>query len=102
MSHPAALRPLAALLTLCAASSLPSLAADKRERDTAPIHPGLHYYQPVREKTPPEKLSTDLCVYGGTSAGVIAAVQAARDGRKVVLVAPEGHLGGLTTGGLTN
>ncbi|MGV3723473.1 MAG: FAD-dependent oxidoreductase, partial [Actinomycetota bacterium] len=49
----------------------------------------LHYYQPVRERVAPEKLSVDLCVYGGTSAGVVAAVQAARDGRTVVLVAPE-------------
>lgn len=42
----------------------------------------------------------DVVVYGGTSAGVAAAVQAARMGRSVVLVAPEKHLGGLTTSGL--
>ncbi len=42
----------------------------------------------------------DLVVYGGTSAGVAAAVQASRMGRSVVLVAPERHLGGLSSGGL--
>lgn len=42
----------------------------------------------------------DVAVYGGTSAGVIAAVQAARMGRRVVLVEPGRHLGGMTSGGL--
>lgn len=42
----------------------------------------------------------DLVIYGGTSAGIIAAVAAARKGRSVVLVEPSNHLGGLTTGGL--
>ena len=43
----------------------------------------------------------DVCVYGGTSGGVVAAVQAARMGRSVVLVEPGGHLGGMTSGGLS-
>jgi len=42
----------------------------------------------------------DLVVYGGTSAGVIAAVQAKKMGRSVVLVGPDVHLGGLSSGGL--
>ena len=42
----------------------------------------------------------DLVVYGGTSAGVAAAVQASRMGASVVLVAPERHLGGLSASGL--
>ncbi|MFW6169336.1 MAG: FAD-dependent oxidoreductase [Planctomycetota bacterium] len=42
----------------------------------------------------------DVVVYGGTSAGVIAAVEAAREGRRVVMVCPDEHLGGLTAGGL--
>jgi hypothetical protein len=42
----------------------------------------------------------DLVVYGGTSAGVIAAVQAKRLGKTVVIVAPDKHLGGLSSGGL--
>ena len=42
----------------------------------------------------------DLVVYGGTSAGVTAAVQAARMGAEVVLIEPGSHLGGLSAGGL--
>lgn len=42
----------------------------------------------------------DIVVYGGTSAGVIAAITAARKGRSVILIEPSDHLGGLTTGGL--
>ena len=42
----------------------------------------------------------DLVIYGGTSAGVIAAVQAKKMGLSVVIVGPDKHLGGLTSGGL--
>jgi hypothetical protein len=43
---------------------------------------------------------TDLCIYGGTSAGVIAAVQASKMGKKVVLVEAGQHLGGMSMEGL--
>ncbi|MGK7395644.1 MAG: FAD-dependent oxidoreductase [Candidatus Cyclobacteriaceae bacterium M3_2C_046] len=42
----------------------------------------------------------DLVVYGGTSAGVAAAIQASRMGMSVVLIEPTNRIGGLTTGGL--
>lgn len=42
----------------------------------------------------------DMVVYGQTSAGVIAAVQAKRMGKSVILVGPNKHLGGLSSGGL--
>ncbi len=42
----------------------------------------------------------DVVVYGGTSAGVAAAVQVARMGKTVVLIEPGGRLGGMTAGGL--
>ena len=42
----------------------------------------------------------DVVVYGGTSAGIIAAYSAIRLGHSVLLVSPTKHLGGLTTGGL--
>ena len=42
----------------------------------------------------------DVVIYGGTSAAVSAAVQATRMGKSVVIVCPEQHLGGLTSGGL--
>ncbi len=48
----------------------------------------------------PTNLGYDVVVYGGTSAGVAAAVQVARMGRSVVIVTSDGHLGGLSAGGL--
>jgi hypothetical protein len=42
----------------------------------------------------------DLVIYGGTAAGVSAAVQAKRMGRTVVVIEPTDRLGGLTSGGL--
>ncbi|MBI1348842.1 FAD-dependent oxidoreductase [bacterium] len=48
----------------------------------------------------PDVCEADVCVYGGTSGGVMAAVQAARMGQRVVLVEPGRHLGGMTSGGL--
>jgi hypothetical protein len=42
----------------------------------------------------------DIVIYGGTSAGVAAAVAAARAGRSVVLIEPTQHLGGLSSSGL--
>ncbi|MFN7564022.1 MAG: FAD-dependent oxidoreductase [Prosthecobacter sp.] len=43
----------------------------------------------------------DVCVFGGTSGGVSAAVQAARMGKTVILAEPGKHLGGMTSGGLS-
>ena len=42
----------------------------------------------------------DLVIYGGTSSGIAAAVQASRMGKSVVVINPTNHIGGLTTGGL--
>ncbi|HVG14564.1 MAG TPA: FAD-dependent oxidoreductase [Chitinophagaceae bacterium] len=42
----------------------------------------------------------DICVYGGTAAGVIAAYTAKKLHKTVLLIEPGKHLGGLTTGGL--
>lgn len=42
----------------------------------------------------------DIVIYGGTSAGVTAAIQSSRMDKSVVLIEPTNRLGGLTTGGL--
>ena len=42
----------------------------------------------------------DVVVYGGTSAAIIAAVQAKKMGKTVIVVSPDRHLGGLSSGGL--
>lgn len=47
-----------------------------------------------------EVIQADICIYGGTSAGVAAALQAARMGQQAVIVEPGKYLGGLSSGGL--
>ncbi len=42
----------------------------------------------------------DVCVYGGTSGGVIAAYTAKKMGKSVLLIEPGRHLGGMSSGGL--
>jgi hypothetical protein len=44
--------------------------------------------------------TVDICVYGGTSAGVIAAYSAKRLGNSALLIEPGRQVGGMTTGGL--
>ena len=43
----------------------------------------------------------DVVVYGDTAAAVVAAVAASRNNAKVVIVAPNKHLGGMVSGGLS-
>jgi hypothetical protein len=45
-------------------------------------------------------VTADVVVYGGTSAAIVAAVQARTMGKSVVIVSPDTHLGGLSSGGL--
>ncbi len=42
----------------------------------------------------------DICIYGGTSAGVIAAYTAQKLGKTAILIEPGGRLGGMSSGGL--
>jgi hypothetical protein len=42
----------------------------------------------------------DVVIYGGTSAAITAAVQVKQMGRTVIIVSPDKHLGGLSSGGL--
>ena len=42
----------------------------------------------------------DVVIYGGTSAAVTSAVQAKKMGKSVIIVSPDKHLGGMTSGGL--
>jgi len=49
---------------------------------------------------PAETVSRDICIYGATSAGVMAAVEAVKLGKTVSLVEPGRHPGGLAASGL--
>jgi len=46
------------------------------------------------------RYEADVIVYGGTAAGVVAAISVANQGKSVVLYEPKKHLGGMVTGGL--
>ena len=79
-------------------------AATVHAQDTTLPEPailGLRYYYPP-EKVDPRVIETDVCIYGGTCAGVVAAVQADRLGQRVVLLEFGKHLGGLSSGGLSH
>src|SRR3954466_13655817 len=47
-----------------------------------------------------ETIQADVCIYGGTAAGVAAAVQGARVGENAGVAEFGNHLGGMTSGGL--
>ena len=49
---------------------------------------------------PAERFSHDIVIYGGTSAAVMAAVEAVRSGKTAVVVSPDRHLGGMSSEGL--
>lgn len=57
---------------------------------------------PAQAQNGKNKFVSDICIYGGTASGVIAAVQAATMGKSVVLIEPGKHVGGMTSGGLGN
>ena len=42
----------------------------------------------------------DVIIYGGNASAIIAAVQVKKMGKSVIVLCPETHLGGLTSGGL--
>ncbi len=73
-------------------TAIPTPGADHLE--------GLFYY---RQPEPREArmLVSEVVVYGGTPAGVTAAIQSARMGRKATLISFNGYVGGMTSGGLT-
>ena len=55
---------------------------------------------PIIRANGPVAHDADLIIYGPTSAGVAAAVQAVRMGHSAIIVGPDRHLGGLSAGGL--
>ena len=62
--------------------------------------PAADLVQPVRVSGITNAVMADVCVYGSTPSGVMAAVQAARMGKSVVIVTPDKHLGGMSSSGL--
>ncbi len=59
-----------------------------------------HYFLPAWITPSSETLTSDLCIYGATSAGVVAAKTARERGLSVILLQPGKFIGGMTSGGL--
>lgn len=49
---------------------------------------------------PPRQENVEVVVYGGTPAGIMAAIAAARRGHRVALIDLNAHVGGMVSGGL--
>ena len=64
--------------------------------------PQPYYYQPPETKPIVHIIQTDVCIYGGNSAGVIAALQCGKMGRKAVILEQSDHPGGMSSGGLSD
>ncbi|MDQ3813435.1 MAG: FAD-dependent oxidoreductase [Armatimonadota bacterium] len=94
MSHIVLLLVLGTLTNPVSAEPLPQPDSQKQASP-------LNYFSYAREHRFPTIVEADVCVYGGTSAGVIAAVQLSRLGKTVVIAEPSDHLGGLSSGGLS-
>jgi len=60
----------------------------------------LAHYAPHGRMHSKRDLSVDICVFGATSGGVAAALQAARLGRSVAVVESSAHAGGISASGL--
>jgi lysophospholipase L1-like esterase len=56
-------------------------------------------YHPANAPSP-TLLTGDVCVYGGSSGAVAAAVHAARLGKRVIMLSPDSWFGGLSSNGL--
>jgi hypothetical protein len=77
---------------------VPAAAGDAVPGGPSPYH-ALKYYYPVPSR-PREVHKADIVIYGGTSAGATAAVQASRLGMSVILAVFGRHIGGITAAGL--
>lgn len=58
--------------------------------------PSFAYISSVKDNA----YQADIVIYGGTSAAITAAVRAKMLGKSVIVISPEKHIGGLSSGGL--
>lgn len=53
-----------------------------------------------KSNTGKNSFEADIIVYGGTPSAIVAAMQAKKLGKSVIIISPDKHLGGLSSGGL--
>ena len=56
----------------------------------------------IGQSAEPTRHEADVCVYGGTASGVMAALAAENEGAEVILIEPSRWLGGMTGGGINH
>jgi hypothetical protein len=91
-SHRQSLPAFLCLATLCLSGAAPG---ETTRNGSVP-----QYHIKV-ERGAPKTITCDVAIYGGTPAGVTAAIQAAKMGKKTTLLSFDHHVGGMTSGGLT-
>lgn len=87
-------------LVVAGLAGVAASGATRAPRAAAAPEPDALYYYRRLIRRPQRVVNADVCVYGATSSGVVAAVQAAQLGRSVALVSFGRHVGGVTSGGL--
>ncbi len=54
----------------------------------------------IAQSQPAKDFSADVIIYGGTPAAITSAIQVSKMGKKVIIVSPDKHLGGMSSSGL--
>ncbi len=93
------MKKLPRILTAITAALLTATSAIAQNDAPEPLSRPSYYYEV--QPGEPRVVECDVAVYGGTPAGVTAAIQAAREGKKTLLLSFNQHVGGMTSGGLT-
>jgi len=86
---------------LTAVTTAIAMALPARAQNDDPVGLPTPSYYLKAERVASRTVECDIAIYGGTPAGVTAAIQAAREGKKSVLLSFNRHVGGMTSGGLT-
>jgi hypothetical protein len=71
------------------------------KNEIVPSQPPSQPSQPSQPSLPPAAISSDILIYGATSSGIIAAVEAAKSGKNIILISTDQYIGGMTSGGLS-
>lgn len=58
------------------------------------------FFSGIADYAPRRIHEADVIIYGGTAAAVTAAIQVKAMGKSVIIVSPDNHLGGMSSGGL--
>lgn len=64
------------------------------------MNENLHYYNKEWINSSSRIIMTDICIYGGTSSGIIAAEAAVKMNKEVIILNPGKYFGGMTASGL--